>query len=201
MNKFILIFAILFFAACSPKPRVVEEFSDGKLYQRYYVIDDSIKQGELRKFDPNGNIMEISNYVQGSLSGERKLFDPNGNIEIIENYLDGLIHGDYRVFYPSGQLKLMSKYDQGILQGITKKYYESGALMEEVSFEANQENGPFTEYFENGNKKWEGTYLKGDNEFGLLLKYNEEGEVIRKMMCDSLAICRTFWTIEEDLNQ
>jgi antitoxin component YwqK of YwqJK toxin-antitoxin module len=187
--------------ACGQKPRIVEEYSDGKISQRYYVVNDSIKQGELQKFDPNGKVMEISFYKNGQLSGARKLFFPNGSIEVFENYIDGVIHGDYKVYYETGKIKLVSNYNNGVLEGIAKKYYQSGTLMEEVNFVNNQENGEFVEYHENGNKKWEGNYLNGDNEFGLLLKYNEAGELVRKMTCDSLAICRTFWTIEEESNQ
>ena len=60
----------------------------------------------------------------------------------------------------------------------------------------NNENGPFKEYYPNGNIHWEGNYLNGDNEFGILNEYNEQGELIKKMDCDSMAVCKTIWTKE-----
>ena len=82
------------------------------------------------------------------------------------------------------------------MQGLIKSYYPEGPLKEEVTMVDNEENGPFTEYYKDGTKEWEGTYLNGDNEFGLLKHYNDKGVLIKKMMCDSLAICSTIWTLE-----
>lgn len=61
----------------------------------------------------------------------------------------------------------------------------------------NEENGPFTEYHENGQKAWEGTFLNGDNEYGLLQQYDEAGTLIKKMNCDSLGVCTTIWTLKD----
>ena len=68
--------------------------------------------------------------------------------------------------------------------------------MERVTFEGNEENGPFEEYHQNGQIQWKGTYLKGENEYGLLEEFDEIGEPIKRMMCDEMAICKTIWTKE-----
>jgi antitoxin component YwqK of YwqJK toxin-antitoxin module len=83
-------------------------------------------------------------------------------------------------------------YKDGAMEGPWKRYYPSGQLMETVQFSNNEENGPFVEYYENGNLKAEGQYYHGDNEHGLLKLYAENGELIRKMECDS-GRCRTIW--------
>ncbi|MBK7701221.1 MAG: hypothetical protein IPJ39_22090 [Saprospiraceae bacterium] len=59
----------------------------------------------------------------------------------------------------------------------------------------NNENGPFTEYYENGQIHWKGTYLNGGNEFGLLEEAGFLGTMIKRMKCDSMAVCRTFWRL------
>ena len=66
-----------------------------------------------------------------------------------------------------------------------------------MTFLDNLENGPFVEYYENGNVQWSGTFLNGDNEVGELLHYSEDGVLIKKMWCDSAAICQTIWTREK----
>ena len=48
-------------------------------------------------------------------------------------------------------------------------------------------------YYENGQIHWKGTYLNGDNEFGLLEEWDSLGTMIKRMKCDSMAVCRTFW--------
>ncbi|MGA0231494.1 MAG: toxin-antitoxin system YwqK family antitoxin, partial [Saprospiraceae bacterium] len=120
-----------------------------------------------------------------------------GQTQIIENYVAGHMHGNYEVYYESGLLLLKQNFRMDTLEGISRKYYENGQLEEEVMFADNLENGPFKEYYENGLLHWEGQYLNGDNEFGLLKEYDDMGELIKKMMCDSLAICRTIWTLKE----
>ena len=100
------------------------------------------------------------------------------------------------MYYDNGQVELVGKYTDGVLNGLVRKFYKSGTLQEVVSFVENIENGPFKEYHENGNLQWEGSYLNGDNEFGELMKYNNDGILIRKLVCDSNAVCRTTWTSE-----
>lgn len=191
---------ILYFlgTSCTPRNKVVESFhSNGQLNEQYTLTADSLIAGLYKRFSNSGILFEEANYIDGRLNGERKLYYPSGALEIKENYLNDMLNGSYTVFYENGKPLLESFYSENILAGTVKKYYKTGGIMEEVKFENNEENGPFVEYYENGNKKWEGTYLNGDNEFGLLLKYNKEGVLVRKMMCDSIAICRTIWESEE----
>jgi len=86
-----------------------------------------------------------------------------------------------------------TRYEDNVINGMVRRYYPSGQILEEVSYVGNEENGPFTEYHENGAKKWEGTYRNGDNEVGLLLEFAENGDTIKKMMCDDRYICTTIW--------
>ncbi len=183
--------------ACSSERFVEVKDEEGNLLEKYQVDKEGTRNGIYESYY-NGKLVSKANYKEGIESGKRVIFYENGNPEIEENYKNGALEGEYKVFYETGELKLISYYQNNTIQGQVKKYYASGQLMEDVLFVDNEENGPFIEYWENGNLKWEGTYKDGDNEFGELKKYNEQGEVIRKLMCDSLAVCRTFWTIEED---
>lgn len=193
-----MLFVLTLCFSCAPRNKVVKSYhTNGQLNEQYTITPDSVKNGVYTRYSNDGILREESNYVEGKLNGERKIFYPSGSLEIRENYSNNKLNGSYTVYHKNGNPLLESSYSENILAGIVKKFYESGAIMEEVQFENNEENGPFVEYYENGNKKWEGTYLNGDNEFGLLLKYDEEGVLVRKMMCDSIAICRTFWEIEE----
>lgn len=187
--------------ACSSERFVEIKDDDGNLLERYQVDKEGTRVGVYESYN-GGKLVSKANYKEGIQSGKRVIFFENGNPEIEENYKNGALEGDYKVYYDTGELMLESKYVDNTIQGQVKKYYKSGQLMEDVAFVNNEENGPFVEYWENGNLKWEGTYLNGDNEFGELKKYNEEGIIIRKLMCDSLAVCRTFWTLENgDVNE
>ena len=196
MKFYSYLFLISFFViACSSERFVEVKDEEGNLVERYQVDKEGTRNGVYESYN-GGRLVSKANYKEGIQSGKRVIFFDNGNPEIEENYQNGTLEGDYKVYYDSGELMLVSKYQENTIQGQVMKYYKSGQLMEDVTFLDNEENGPFAEYWENGNLKWEGSYKNGDNEFGALKKYNEEGIVIRKLMCDSLAVCRTFWTLE-----
>ena len=187
----------LIFASCGEKYQLVEERNvSGYYLKSYYLDEDSLRQGKYTSYYDKDQIFEQSNYRNDLLDGKRFIYFENGQIEIEENYIGGILHDSFFVYHSNGNLELKGHYVNGSLEGQVMKYYSSGFIEEEVTYENNTENGPFTEYYENGMKKWEGTYLNGDNEFGELLKYSEEGILVRKLMCDSLAVCRTTWTQE-----
>ncbi len=193
----ILISLSLIVSSCSNSSELSTNYDDGSVMERFEINKDSLKHGLYTLYRPGGTVAETANYTNGVLNGERKLVYENGNDEIIEQYTDDKLHGVYKSFYPTGQLELEMNYVHGVIEGKSKKYYESGKLSEEVNFQNNNENGPFVEYYDNGNKKWEGEFLNGENEVGLLMNYNEEGTLVKKMMCDSMSICQTIWTLEK----
>lgn len=192
----LLLICLISLFSCSDN--VMENsYPNGQVKERYQVNKEEQKNGSYTLFYEDGKTKEESHYANGVLNGERKLYYPNGNIEIMENYENGVFEGIYKDYHENGKLRGETMYEQGELNGVYKSYYENGQLKEEVSFQKNEENGPFIEYHENGQKKWEGQYLNGDNEFGELKNYDKDGQLIKKMMCDSLAVCRTIWTLEE----
>ncbi len=181
----------------------VEVFDEeGNLMERYEATMDTVKNGLYESFYEGGQIFSSVNYDHGLAQGEWKVFFEDGTLKSSEFYLNDTIHGPFKEYYDNGRLNLESEFVHGVLQGVAKRYFITGELMEEVTFENNEENGPFKEYYKNGQLQWSGTYLNGDNEFGLLEHYNEEGILDKKMICDSLRKCRTIWTLAEgDISQ
>lgn len=179
---------------------VVVKNDNGTVIEKYYVNQDSIRFGTYTSYDDEGVKFEESHYKKGLLHGDRKIFYPNGEVEILEHYENGQIEGNYQTFYENGQINLDANYIDGKMEGVVKRYFDSGELMEEVTFVGNEENGPFKEYYKNGKIKWEGQYKDGDNEFGLIKSYDEEGNLVKKMECGKYQgeyICQTVWTLEE----
>lgn len=190
------VYALLMIAGCRQK--ITEVKTDtGALKERYSTNSKGDKDGLYESWLEDGTLFEKATYKDGKLVGERILYYPNGNPEIIEVYDEsGQLHGPYKTFYDNGNLKSEKTYVHNVLQGIARGYHMNGKLKEEVIFTDNSENGPFTEYHPNGVVQWKGTYLNGDNEFGLLEEFDSTGVLIKKMMCDSQAVCRTIWKKE-----
>lgn len=192
-----LIVVFLIFSGCHQTKLVELKDDTGNIIEKYRITKDSVKIGDYYSYFPGGTVREKAYYENGQLNGERVLYFPSGDIEIQESYNMDIMNGAYKVFYENGNLLQELVYNEGKIQGMLKGYYENGGIKEEVTIVDNEENGPFTEYYENGKIHWEGSYLNGDNEFGLLKEYNIDGVLIKKMNCDSLAICRTIWTLEK----
>lgn len=201
MKNLIYLLLILVFASCGRRlDEVVIKNEQGAVVEKYYLDKDSLKFGAYTSYDEDGVLFEESQYRNGVLDGTRKIYFPDGGIEISENYEKGQIAGLYETYYNNGQVNLVAEYVDGKMEGIVKRYYETGELMEEVTFVANEENGPFREFYKNGQVKWEGEYKDGDNEFGLIKSYDENGQLVKKMECGKYQgeyICQTVWTLEE----
>jgi len=61
----------------------------------------------------------------------------------------------------------------------------------------NQEKGPFTEYHENGNIKTKGEYAGGArSEICILEKYDVDGKLEVKMICNGKGVCCTIWSVK-----
>ena len=193
----LLLFFVTAVASCTEKT-IITKHENGTIYEQYQYRGDSLKHGTYVRYSEGGVILEESTYVDGYLSGERKIYNQAGNLEIEEFYENKLLNGPYKVYYDNGTLRLEGMYVDNVLSGPMKGYYPSGALKEEVVFVDNLEDGPFKEYHENGSLMWKGTYRGGDKEFGLLEKFDENGQLVRKMMCDERGVCNTTWTIEKE---
>lgn len=194
MAKYLFVsFLIITIVSCGLE-KIETTFPDGKIKEQYTINKKGEKDGIYTAYNEVGKLKEKSNYKNGLYTGRRTLYFDNGNVEIEENYIDGgILQGISKVYYEGGQLQLEKNYENNVLVGQVKVYYPSGKIKEEVTMENNNENGPFTEYYENGKIHWKGTYLNGDNEFGLLEEWDSLGAPIKRMKCDSMAICRTFW--------
>lgn len=192
-KNFFVLWTLLFVSACGHE-KIIETYPNGQVKTQYYVDKKGLIQGEYLSYFESGVLKEKTQMKDGLIAGDRIIYYENGQVEIKEFYKDSSqIDGVYKAFYPNGTLKLEKTYVNQKIEGILRVYYPDGTLKEHVTFKDNNENGPFEEYYSNGGIHWRGQYLNGDNEFGLLEEFDSTGQIIKKMMCDSMAICRTFW--------
>ncbi len=188
---------LLLLSACSQNKFIEVKNDEGNLTEKYQVNKDGLKNGLAYSYFSSGEIETEEYYKNGKLDGKRSIFFKSGQTEIEEQYVSDRIHGPYKVYFENGTLSVEVEYIDGKMQGLLNRYYETGDLMEEITMKDNQENGPFKEYYQNGQVQWQGEYLNGENEFGLLQQFDEQGTLIKKMMCDSFAVCQTIWTSEK----
>ena len=189
------------FSSCEDKT-IVTYHETGEKYEEFKYIADSLKHGRYRKYSPEGILLETSNYVNGKLEGERIIYNyQNGVKEVSEIYKNDLLEGRHLVFHANGEVQSMGVYKNNVLSGTVKFFDTSGVLKNEFQFVNNFEVIPFQEFHENGNLKWEGTkrydhWMGINKDYGELKEYNEEGILIRKIMCDEKEICTTTWSVD-----
>lgn len=185
-----------FFACKKPLRKTIIEDEYGKVV--CFMDQDSLMQGLFVRMNSNGDTTEIAHYVNDKLEGERRIFT-NGFLEIREQYVQDVLEGSYETYYNNGQINIKTVYQNGVMNDKIYKYFENGVLAEVVQMKDNEENGPFVEYYPSGKLHWEGNYINGDNEDGILKKYSEDGELIEKLMCGLYhenRICQTIWDKE-----
>lgn len=182
-----ILYFCLAIAACGPKAEPLEAVShtDEYGYTEKYLVKrfERSKEGLYQKTDAQGRLVEEATYLNDTLHGLRVLYYENGDTMSVEHYSKGLFEGWFRSYHENGRLALEGLYENNAMTGIWKRYYPDGQLMEEVTFKDNSENGPFTEYHPNGQLKAAGEYLDGDNEHGELKLYDENGVLLRTMIC------------------
>jgi antitoxin component YwqK of YwqJK toxin-antitoxin module len=191
----ILCLLLLLIAACT-RSAAPELDSREQLDEYGYRLQYStrkgtdIREGQWKRLNADNVIIEEATYRNDTLQGQRVLYYDTGDTLLVEHYEQGLFEGPYRAYYDNRQPKTIGQYRRNEISGQWLSYYPDGTLREEVTFDRNTENGPFNEYHPNGRLKAQGHYLDGDNEHGELKLYDEEGQLIRTMVCD-MGRCKT----------
>lgn len=187
-------FVVFSFLSCKKSAKTY--YDTGEMKEVISLNSDSLKHGEYKRFHINGNIAETGEFENGKQVETKKLFFDNGKLESESKYENGILQGFHRVYYPSGKLMIDAKYENNMLSGSFKKFYENGVIKEVVTFVEGEENGPFEEYYQNGKIMWKGTYKMFNDEpreSGELDSFGLDGQIAKKMFCDSLFLCRTTW--------
>lgn len=188
-----LLFILLFATACDGLEKIEETDDFGTRTEYKADPETGLKEGPLRQYNKDGQLIAEENYVGGELNGERKLYFPDGKLAVQENYDMGTFAGEYKNYSEDGKLSHKGNYINGAMNEEWIAYYPDGKIKEIVNFENNEENGPFREWYPDGTPKASGNYLKGDKEHGVLHLYEEDGSLKKVMNC-AAGMCTTIWT-------
>jgi antitoxin component YwqK of YwqJK toxin-antitoxin module len=91
-----------------------------------------MKNGEIKRYYPNGQLREISNYKNGLLEGEYKWYYDNGQLEEISNWKNDRLDGENKRYSYSDNEKLerISYWKNGI--DVTEQVLAKRELLEEI---------------------------------------------------------------------
>lgn len=189
-----IVLACALLCGCGKTDR--QYYETGELLSKVSLDGNGKMDGKYVRFYQDGTTAEETLYKAGLREGTRSMYLEDGTLISKTDYSNDEMSGEHTVYHQNGKIQTTSTYENGKVQGKLLKYYQDGALAEKVTYKDDIENGPFEEYYPNGKIRWRGTYLNGENEFGLLENFDSTGVLIKKMMCDSMRICKTLWEKE-----
>lgn len=133
-----LLFAGIFFTACSPKEvQVVNEFygnGQAKIVMTYHVqFGDSVPVYEVQ-YHKDGSVLLEGNYVDGLREGEWISHYPDGTMWSKGYFLKGERDGKGWVYHPSGKLHMKGSYENGKKVGKWIVFNEEGIVIGEEEF-------------------------------------------------------------------
>lgn len=143
---------------------------------------NNMKNGFLKEYDSNGNLVKLEKYINDILQAEekelnkvklQKSFFENGNVKSqgsfiegtpvgIHTYYDSLGNAENARYYLSGFLVSEGRVDnQGRKQGEWKEYFSNGNVKSVGSYLDDLKTGSWKYFFSEGQKEQTGDYLKG----------------------------------------
>lgn len=104
----------------------------------WFIITASAlaQNGVERIFYPDGKIESEITYRDSIREGEAKFFDENGNIKEERYYLNGRVDGLVKIYSDSGKLKEVFVIEEGKREGPTNLFDENGNYLSDVYYEA-----------------------------------------------------------------
>jgi len=148
-------------------------FYENDVMKREVVFKHGVKNGFLKEYDKQGNLVSIEKYIDGI-----KQIDAE---ELAR--LD--IRHDY---YPDGKVRIEATYKNGVAEGVRREYAEDGSIEKAYVFrngkivaegilsESGTREGEWLEYYPDGKLKAKGNY-KQDRRVGEWLFYHSNGRL------------------------
>lgn len=143
------------------------------------------KDGLWKYYHSNGNLKEVSYYINGELTDSSWSYLPNGLKQYKLNFVNDKINGDvfvyengvlrnkmtytngefkngqYVRYFPNGAVDFQYEVKDGKPEGELLSLFDSGELFKRGTYKAGEMDGPQTTYFRNGNVRVKENYLNG----------------------------------------
>lgn len=139
---------------------------------------EGMKHGLEKVYHDNGKVAFTVNNVDGKRDGDLRWFDQQGNLLEVMPYNMGKRHGVNTLYFANGHIKSRVKYVNDKKEGPEKYYFSTGTLASEVAFKEGRKEGLEKEYYEDGALHSEVNYVRGYKE-GEKRWYDKNGKTIK----------------------
>jgi len=174
------------------------------LYLTNTIIAD--REQIKKDFYPNGKLKSITRFKNGKINGIKKIYTEDGELWIETTYKNGIKNGLEKWYYACNTIKKTCFYENGKIEGYERFYYKTGHLEAEFFYINGKKEGMSKGFYKSGQILWKRNYKNGKKEgeskffypdgfwkscyykYGKLIgeeiKYNKEGDIIRKILHD-----------------
>ena len=175
-------------------------YDSGNLHSEVTWKDDK-KNGYLKEYAENGDLLKISKYVEDVLQPEaeeiQKLevqneYYPDGKVKISAMFRNGIPEGVKREYNADGIVEKSYLYKNGVIigegiirdddsrDGHWKDYFADGTLKAEGNYENGKQTGEWKYYHQNGKIEQTGKFSKQGKPEGTWKWYFETGSLLKE---------------------
>lgn len=175
-------------------------FESGNLRTEVTFKDD-MKNGYLKEYTENGDLLKISKYVDDIIQPEaeeiQKLevqneYYPNGKIKISAMFRNGIPEGIKREYTAEGTIEKAFLYKNGVItgegivkedgnrDGFWKDFYPDGSLKAEGNYDNGKQTGAWRYFHPNGKIEQAGKFNKQGKPDGAWKWYFDSGRLLKE---------------------
>lgn len=140
----------------------IKKYPDGQIMYEGYFRDD-LPQGEFKRYDVDGNLISVLNYISDSDTVTACFYHPNGYIAGKGKYYNQEKTGEWLYYsdYVEDHLLMKCRYKDDQIEGTRIRYHWNGEIAEKMEFSNGTESGKWIQYFTDGTLALESTYENG----------------------------------------
>lgn len=136
-------------------------YENGAIQSQKYYVDGKVHWEE-KIFGPEGQLIEVINYIKGGKTGIDTVYNQLGGKISEIAYKDNQPDGISRFYYDNGQLKAEICYVKGKKNGVSKIYYQNGIMKVVENMRDDMRDGLTKTFYENGGSKEEWCFSDGE---------------------------------------
>ena len=186
MNRIFICF--VFLCSCNSRASVQEKKSFAvlssdtslKLVNGVYFYQDNLFSGSLTSKHTNGNVHQLTNFINGKEAGWQNSYFENGSMSEKRYYTNGEKDSVHTGWWENGKLRFEYHFSKGNYEGDFKEWYESGNMLKHIHY-VNGNDDWGKGWRENG-KVYMNYAVKGGRRYGIInsnLCYSLKGENIK----------------------
>jgi len=112
------------------------------------------KVGIWKNFDPAGDILSQSFYIDDKLNGPSRIYYKDGSISEERHYKNGVEHGKHTEYHTNGKVKYEASFVDGYPDGEVVYFYETGRIQTVGYYRAAVRNGAWRYYNQGGDLEY-----------------------------------------------